>query len=507
MKIAWFTPLNRRSGISKYSVSVLSALSKKADVDVWTENMPDNISLNDELPVYDAVLNDENIKRLNHYDAVIYNMGNNLNFHHEIYQFYRKVKGVLIIHDKVMHHFFAGYFLEKLNESNKYISTMEYYYGKSGKDIAIESIKNPPPIWETERVTEYPLFEPLLWNTYGIIVHSKESLGLISQKSDLAPCASLYHPFYIYHHEYDNKLLLLKQDLNIPDNKIVLLFSGVINNSKRIHTILKVLSKNDDIKNRTYFIITGEGNLGYVQYLQRLISKYHLNDIVRFTGFLDDYTLHSYIKNADICINLRFPSTESGSGSLIEQLYFKKPVIVTRIGFYDELPDDAVVKVDLKDEETNLEHAMKTLINDKDLRDAIAERGFRFASENFSSKNYVERFLSFVDMATSKRIHIDFIDRVSDEISTFITQETSEHFINKLAGEILILSDTEDLSEIDLKPVKQEPHPVSTKSKRDIFRERIISFAWRYRYFIKKIPFLNTLSRRLYYSLLDGKFN
>ncbi len=507
MKIAWLTPLSRRSGISKYSISVLSELSKRVDVEVWAKNMPDNISLNDKLPVFDAVLNDENIKRLNYYDAVIYNMGNNLNFHYEVYQFYRKVKGIVVLHDKVMHNFFAGYFLDILKKPDRYVSTMNYYYSNEGQKIAELSLKTPLPIWETNEVGEYPLFEPCLWNAHGIIVHSKETLKLISDRIPAIPSTCIYHPTYLYNYEYNNKPLLSKKDLKIPDEKIILLFSGVINKSKRVHAVLKAISKDDDIKNKIYFIITGSGNPDYVQYLKNFISTHHLDDIVRFTGFLDDYTLHSYIKNADICINLRFPSTESCSGSLIEQLYFRKPVIVTKIGFHDEIPDDAVVKVDLKDEMTNLEHALKRLINDEGFRASIAEKGFRFASENFSLENYVERFLNFVDIVTSKKVHIDFIDRISDEISMFIIPKISEDFIKKLTGEIPIFPDTEDLSEVNLKPGKEGKTVVPTKNRKDIFKARIISFAWRYRYFIKKIPFLNSISKRLYYSLLDGKFN
>ena len=72
---------------------------------------------------------------------------------------------------------------------------------------------------------------------------------------------------------------------------------------------------------------------------------------MRFFLDPDDETMQSLVALSDVAVNLRHPSTESASGSLIEQLYFRKPVIVSKVGVYDELPDDVVVKIGIDDEQ------------------------------------------------------------------------------------------------------------------------------------------------------------
>jgi|Deesub1362A_J573_1020465.scaffolds.fasta_scaffold02710_4 glycosyltransferase involved in cell wall biosynthesis len=499
MKIAWFTPLDRRSGVSKYSVSIIDALSQKVDVDVWSNELSGDITLNNKLPIHQATLSAENIERLNRYDAVIYNMGNDPRFHHKIYEVSKRVKGIIILHDKIMHHFVAGYLLEVLKNPDGYISTMNHYYGREGRRVAESSLMIPPPVWETDEVIKYPLFEPVLWNAHGVIVHSVETLRLISSRCPAIPATVIYHPIVIYNHEYKGKDLLTKRELQLPEDKTIILSSGVINRNKRIDVVLKTIGKSGDIRDRIYYVIAGDGDKGYLRNIHRLISRYHLRDTVRLTGFLDDYKLHSYIKNADVCINLRFPSTESCSGSLIEQLYFKKPVIVTRIGFYDEIPDGAVLKVDLKDEEKNLEDALRRLINDGAFREAVAERGYEFASKNLTLENYVNKLLDFIDTVRGKAGYIDFIDRVSDEISVFIMPDEGEDFITRVSDEIGVITDTEGINGgTYYKGVTMTP--LYTPQKSDLKR-KALGFAWRYRYYIKKIPILNTISKKIYYTI------
>jgi glycosyltransferase involved in cell wall biosynthesis len=507
MKIAWFTPLSKKSGISKYSLSVVKTLHGKVDVDIWTKHMSDNFLFGNNFPIYDIILNNETLERLNSYDAVVYNMGNDIIFHYEIYEFYKKVKGVLILHDKIMHNFFAGYFLEKLNKKDEYIDTMEYYYGQTGKKIAIESINQPHPVWETEDVKNYPLLEPLLWNTYGVLVHSKETLQLILDRNTAVPTNCMFHPFYLYNYEYGTRPLISKSDLGLPEDKVILLFSGVLNRSKRIHKVLEVLAKNVYLRNKSYFIIAGDGTPEYVHYLKKTVSRYHLNDIVKFTGFIDDYILHSYIKNADICINLRFPSTESGSGSIIEQLFFQKPVIVTKIGFFDELPDDSVVKVSLENELKNLEYALERLINDTTYRNYTAESGHKFAFENFLLESYVNNLISFVeDKVLYHKVYIDFIDNITDETSNFLSL-SSDNFINNLANEIttFLMLDASDLDKANPDTFKEKV-PLSSNIeiyKKNFLKEKILALGWRFKYLIKRIPLLNALAKRVYYSLFS----
>src|SRR5437879_706885 len=64
---------------------------------------------------------------LANYDFFIYNMGDS-QYHEPIYDASRVVPGVVILHDYVMHHFFASYY-DQRNGWEEYASVMARWYG------------------------------------------------------------------------------------------------------------------------------------------------------------------------------------------------------------------------------------------------------------------------------------------------------------------------------------------------------------------------------------------
>ena len=55
----------------------------------------------------------------------------------------------------------------------------------------------------------------------------------------------------------------------------------------------------------------------------------------------------------DICVNLRSPTMGETSGSVIRQLSLGKPVVVSDVGWFAELPDDVALKVPVDARETD----------------------------------------------------------------------------------------------------------------------------------------------------------
>src|SRR5208337_1942469 len=112
MKIAYFSPLPpQRTGIADYSKELLPALVKcGVEADLWVDQ-----------PARAAELPDCRIRNyagepglraeLSKYDSVIYHMGNSP-AHRNIYRTLLETPGVVVLHDFVLHHFFASYYLE-----------------------------------------------------------------------------------------------------------------------------------------------------------------------------------------------------------------------------------------------------------------------------------------------------------------------------------------------------------------------------------------------------------
>ncbi|MBS1212818.1 MAG: glycosyl transferase group 1 [Proteobacteria bacterium] len=436
MRIAWCSPLSRQSGVSKFSLAVVKALSAIAEVDYWCEELEDNYAI-DFVPVRALRPDDQCAAELRAYDAVVFNMGNNAEFHYAIYWLSTRVKGVVILHDKFMHHFFAGHYLNRLQSMPAYALAIRQYYGSQGMSRALRAIRRSRPVWETEEIADFPFFEPALWNASGLIVHSRDAMGKVSGSVGLIPAKVMHHPFYLADFEYGDRPFLSRRDLGVDEDRLLILSHGFINPNKRIDKVIEAIAADPSLKDRVQYVVAG----GWVfeqtaDYLRNLASKHGLSERVRLTGYIDDHTMHSYLHHADICLNLRYPSIESSSGSLVEQLYFGKPVVVTRIGAYDEVPDDCVVKINMDDEQGNLRRALEQLVGDEDYRRQVAAAGHAWAQENCSAQNYASQLLDFLARIGQERDTLDFVDGIADTLSAFLHPGLRNEYARAVADEV-----------------------------------------------------------------------
>ena len=109
-------------------------------------------------------------------DVIVYNMGDHLPFHGEIHAVSQRHPGIVILHDRVLHHLFAGLWLNGPKSARHiYIDRMETFYGARGAEVAKASLADERlPIWESdEDVLDYPLYEEALKYAIGTVTHSE----------------------------------------------------------------------------------------------------------------------------------------------------------------------------------------------------------------------------------------------------------------------------------------------------------------------------------------------
>jgi hypothetical protein len=195
MRIAWFTPFSTRSAVGDFSRHVTAALAQHVDVDIWTA---------DSVPLFDTDLRvvrfraDDDLEAgLGDYEVVVYNMGNYPPFHREIHKVSIRHPGIVILHDRVLHHLFVlGIWSREGGSVDPiYFSRMAAYYGVDGARVAAGSVSGArQAVWERdEEVVNYPLDEEALQRALGAVTHSEEHARSI-QSRWLGPVRALQHP-------------------------------------------------------------------------------------------------------------------------------------------------------------------------------------------------------------------------------------------------------------------------------------------------------------------------
>jgi len=411
MKIAWFTPFSKKSAIGRCSRGIVEALAKFSQVDVMCFDTDEIHSTDVRVRTFTASANVTDAI-LAEYEIVVYNFGNYLPFHRGIYEVSLRCRGIAILHDFVMHHFFAGYYLDHLKVPREYERALERLYGEAGRSTAGLSLSpSGPRIWETDQVADFPMFEGVIGNAEGVVTHSDFFRKRVEEVFG-GPIQKLSLPYTV---ETEGSMVS-RAELDLGPHQLVILTIGHVNANKRIVDTIEALAHLRSRGIAFQYVVAGRCAPGYLKDVQRAIHDHRLQGAVRIAGEVSDDVMRSYLSHADICVNLRFPATEGASASAIEEMLFCKPLIVGNVGFYGELPDDCVVKIN-PHSVAELTAALMRLASQPAERSRLAQRAQEFARKEFRPESYAVGLSEFMVEVRRARPLLELADHTAKECS------------------------------------------------------------------------------------------
>jgi len=473
MKIAFFSPLTpKRSGISDYSEELLPHLSRYAGIDLFLDGYkPARKELEKKYTIIDCMkVNVDSL--LPHYDMVLYHIGNNL-YHEYIYKTLLKHPGIVVLHDFCCHHFLAAMTLDRA-DTRGYIEEMEYNYGAKGASLAMKvATGEAERPWEPFAL-ELPLNKKIIDNAKGIIVHSDFVYNRIRKENPKVPIVKINHHSTTATAQYED-CNIHKKKLGLPQDKTIISSFGFATPSKRIEVILKAIG---EIKKRfpVYYVIAGDSSPYHD--LHSTIKKLGLKDDVRITGYLNLDAFLKYMQASDICVQLRFPTQGETSGNACRILGMGKPLIVSNIGWFSELPNDACLKVTAdRHEDEFLLKSLTNLIEDESLRKRLGKNARIYAQKNLSLQESSRAYADFIRTLMRKpkeETKEDIISSIAEDLKSIGIRENDKDIIGDVAKETeLIINVKKKLPDERIKKNKTGPieEVEPTSSKKSIYEE------------------------------------
>jgi glycosyltransferase involved in cell wall biosynthesis len=386
MKIALFSPLPPlKSGISDYTWEMLPLLRKHFEIDLYVDPkfVPEDPSLRSSFGVFP--FRPDSFSPAG-YDAVVYHMGNYYPAHRFIYEGLRRSPGIVVLHDYVLQGFYARR-AEVEKDFGEYRRLLETYYGTAGIEIADGvARKVQPPIWETEEALDFPLNEEILDLAAGLIVHSDFVKERVQSKT-AKPVIKVPHHGHVlktYAREAERRAW------GVGPEDVLVSSLGYVNRNRRYELVIAALEELADPRLRYFIAGEDRGRL-----LRNTIARSQTPISVQ--SFLPLEKLESLIVASDICVNLRYPTMGESSGSLLRQMGYGRPTMITNCGAYAEIPDWAAVKVEPDiDESALLKAYLAALRDDPDLRRSLGREASAYVRSECDLEKCVRGYADFI---------------------------------------------------------------------------------------------------------------
>ena len=141
---------------------------------------------------------------------------------------------------------------------------------------------------------------------------------------------------------------------------------GHLNETKRIAELVSAFERLRERRPGARLLLVGS--------LAVRLSRLELPEGVEHREYVPEDELWSLMAACDAIVSLRSPTMGETSGSAIRALSLGKPLVVSDVGWFAELPADAVVKVPVDEHEEDTLLAALEALADPAVRAAMGER-------------------------------------------------------------------------------------------------------------------------------------
>lgn len=389
MRIAFFSPLRPiASGISDYSEELLPYLARGAEITLFVDGyLPSNPAIRRQFPIYEAG-DFESVRKEERFDICLYHIGNGP-CHAYMLPPLRLYGGVIMLHDAVLHHL-LGYLLTECQDRAAFLA------GFPEEVAAGLARRRQAGFFSGTDEFFFAGCREVVRRSHGVLVHSEYARRVALEAVPTARVqivphhwAPLVSPYAALPPER------IKAKLGYERGTFLLVSPGIVSPARRIPQTLRIFQRLVQRFPQARLAVVGHDHPAV-----GVLSRAHelgLDGLVDLTGFIDVPTFQSYILAADVLINLRYPLAGETSGGLIRALGMGKPMLVSNVGQYAELPDDCVLKVDLGvgEEEMALAY-LEALIEDPALGRRIGEQARRYIRSYHAIERSAQGYLDFL---------------------------------------------------------------------------------------------------------------
>lgn len=438
MNLNWFSPLPpAKTGVADFLSGILPALTKRARVTLWTDQPKWDSSIERFARVRSYRLTEMPWDELNRADLNFYNIGNNHLFHGSIWQVARRQPGAVILHDFRVHEFFESLYGNQWQDPAGYLAQMERHYGEEGLAAAAEYVQNGATAIHS-LAERYPLTPLALENSLGVLVHTREAYQELKQANRWLVT---YAPLAFSRVLTSTRLGQPTDKRHAHGQPYRLIIFGFIGRNRQLDLLLETLAQ---FPQKDQFRLDIYGEVWDAGHIRKLISSFGLGKLVTLRGFVSQDDLDAALSSADLAINLRYPTMGEASISQLRIWAHALPTLVTRVGWYGEIPANVVAHVRPGYESVDIQGHLDSFLADPGRFARMGQQGQQLLAAQHSPEAYVRAVLELATQAKEFRpqaVAYNLAERAGILMSAWADALASDEALRKVAEEILALTE------------------------------------------------------------------
>ncbi len=373
-RIAWLSPMPpARTGVATYSRAVLDELER---VD-WPARRRIQ-------PIWPVEPKHEGT--IPWHTLGVYHLGNNVEFHRDIYRHAIQTPGVLVVHDLALDDFVRG---------------MIANGDPLGHQAMREGLANAPRLAGlSDATTNEPLRVPFIAHAArrarGIVVHAPFVERYLRAFGCRTPITVAPHP--VVESERDvaraiGRRAVVRAPLEVVGMRSLVGVFGDQNAAKLIDLVLAAVAT---LPESVHVALVG-----------RRIEGYDLDAVVRGSGLGGRVHVHADVSDgdflawmgaADVAVDLRSPHRGEVSGSLARSMQMGRATVVSATGTYLDLPDEVVARVPAgRPDPATIASEIRGLLEDEGRRDRIGVAAREHVAERSRTHATANAYVRAID--------------------------------------------------------------------------------------------------------------
>jgi predicted nicotinamide N-methyase len=430
MKINWFSPLPpAKTGIALVTQTMIPALRKRAELTLWTDQQEWDRGLERSVRVRYFEPERPPWSELNEADLNFYNLGNSPIFHKGTWEVSRRHAGVVILHDLCFQHFFADLYLNVWKDVEAYRRVMTTYYGDSGRR-GVEQLCSQA--WTTEQLSvTFPLTPLTVENALGVVIHNRAG----QQALTLQPQLPTFYLPLPYSPSAATQLMEHRSNTD-PKPLYRLLVSGYLGPNRRLEPFLEAWA---GMPEKAAFRLRVCGPVWDTHYIESRIRQLGLKDFVELCGYMTVEQLKAELRQADLAVNLRYPTM--GEASLTQLMIWEQalPALVTEVGWYATFPRDTVAFVRPEHECEDICRQLRAFLENPQSFAEMGRRGFQTLQREHAPDHYAEAIVAMTAAARDwglRKTRLAMAKRVGEGMRRWLTTAACDALTDRLASAI-----------------------------------------------------------------------